>query len=113
VLLARRDDVVTGGIAYRDLGAGVCEMKRLFVPDRFHGRGIGRRLCLALMDAALSDGYRLMRLDTGTHNDEAIAMYESLGFRECEPFHDYPVDLLAHLRFMERPLASAGTPAPA
>jgi ribosomal protein S18 acetylase RimI-like enzyme len=113
VLLARHDDVVTGGIAYRDLGGGVCEMKRLFVPDRFHGQGIGRRLCLTLMDAAVSNGYHMMRLDTGAHNDEAIAMYESLGFRECDPFHDYPAELLVHLRFMEKSLAAVGNPATA
>ena len=37
-LLAVRDGEVVGGIAYRDLGDGACEMKRLFVPVRFQGR---------------------------------------------------------------------------
>jgi len=101
VLLARRDDVVVGAIAYRDLGKGACEMKRLFVPDRFQGHGTGRRLCQALLESAVADGYRAMVLDTGVHNTEAIAMYESLGFRECPPYHDYSAELLEHLRFME------------
>lgn len=104
VLLARREDVVVGGIALRDLGDGACEMKRLFVPDRFQGDGTGRRLCQALLDAAIAEGYRVMRLDTGAHNDEAVRMYESLGFRECPPYHDYPAELLVNLRFMERVL---------
>ena len=38
VLLAKRDDLVIGGIAFRDLGDRSCEMKRLFVPDRFQGK---------------------------------------------------------------------------
>lgn len=105
VLLARRGGQVVGGIAMRDLGDGVCEMKRLFVPDRYQGQGTGRRLCLALLDAAVVSGYEVMRLDTGCHNDEATAMYESLGFRECPPFHDYPADLLVNLRFMETSLS--------
>jgi ribosomal protein S18 acetylase RimI-like enzyme len=106
VLLARREGRVVGGIAVRDLGHGACEMKRLFVPDRYQGHGIGRRLCQALLDVATADGYQVMRLDTGSHNDEALAMYESLGFAECPPYHEYPAGLMANLRFMERPLAT-------
>lgn len=104
VLLAVRDGEVVGGIAYRDLHDGSCEMKRLFVPERFQGQGTGRRLCQALVDAATVDGYRLMRLDTGFQNAEALTMYGSLGFVECPPYHDYPAHLMPHLRFLEKPL---------
>lgn len=103
-LLAVRDGQVSGGVAYRDLHDGSCEMKRLFVPDRFQGHGTGRLLCHALIAAATADGYGLMRLDTGYLNSEAIAMYESMGFRECPPYHEYPENLAPHLRFMELPL---------
>lgn len=103
-LLAKRDDLVVGAIAFRDLGDGSCEMKRLFVPDRFQGKGTGRRLCRALLDAARAAGYRVMRLDTGDQNEEALTMYASLGFRECPPYNNYPADLMTHLRFMEQSL---------
>ncbi len=106
-LLAVRDGVVVGGIAYRDLGDGSCEMKRLFVPDRFQGHGTGRSLCRALVEVATADGNRLMRLDTGFLNGEALAMYVSLGFRECPAYHDYPADVAEHLRFLELPLEAA------
>ena len=106
-LLARREGQVTGGVAYRDLGDGTCEMKRLFVPDRFQGHGTGRTLCAALIATATADGYRSMRLDTGFLNSEAMAMYSALGFRECEPYGTYPDDLRAHLRFMELSLTEA------
>ena len=104
VLLALRDGEVVGGIAYRDLHDGSCEMKRLFVPERFQGHGTGRRLCLALIERAAADGYRLMRLDTGFQNAEALTMYTSLGFAECPPYHEYPAHLMPHLRFLERSL---------
>ena len=109
-LLAVRDGHVVGGIAYRDLRDGSCEMKRLFVPDRCQGRGTGRALCRALIVAAAAAGYTMMRLDTGNQNAEALTMYESLGFHECPPYHDYPAEaLMPHLRFLERPLeAQAG-----
>ena len=111
-LLARRGGEVTGAVAYRDMGDGGCEMKRLFVPDRHQGAGLGRRLCEALLSLATADGYRVMRLDTGKRNTEAIAMYESIGFRTVPPFHDYPADLMAYLIFMERPLTDHSTPTP-
>jgi GNAT superfamily N-acetyltransferase len=109
-LLARRGEQVTGCVAYRDLHDGSCEMKRLFVPARFNGHGTGRLLCEALIAAAAADGYRHMRLDTGFLNSEAMAMYATLGFRECPPYSDYPDDLGAHLRFMERDLGDDGQP---
>jgi GNAT superfamily N-acetyltransferase len=43
--LARRDGEVVGCGAYRRRSDEFCEMKRLFVPDRFRGLGIGRKLC--------------------------------------------------------------------
>jgi len=110
VLLAYRGDVVTGGVAMKDLHDGTCEMKRLYVPERFHGQGTGRRLVSELIDRATADGFELMRLDTGQQNTEAIAMYESLGFRHCPPHHEYPAELVAFLRFMERPLIDGRLP---
>ncbi len=106
VILARRDGETSGGIAYRDLGDGGCEMKRLYVPDRFQGKGTGRMLCQALIEVATADGFTLMRLDTGYQNSEALTMYSTLGFHECPPYRDYPAELLPHLRFLEKPLVS-------
>ena len=99
VLLATREGRIRGGIAYRDLHDESCEMKRLFVPSGFQGQDTGRFLCQSLRDTAAADGYRLMRLDTGNQNSEAPTMYESLGFHECLAYHEYPTDLMTHLRF--------------
>jgi GNAT superfamily N-acetyltransferase len=109
-LMAMREGQISGGIAYRDLHDGSCEMKRLFVPGRFQGQGTGRLLCQALLDTAAADGYRLMRLDTGNQNAEALTMYESLGFHECLAYHEYPADLMKHLLFLEKPLVQGPAP---
>ncbi len=103
-LLAWVDGEVAGGGAYRRLPDGTCEMKRLFVHDRFKGRGIGRRLCTALIDAARAEGFELMRLDTGDRLTEAIGMYASFGFTDAPPHHAYPDALMPYLVFMEMPL---------
>jgi len=103
-LLVRSDDQISGGGAFRRLPDGTCEMKRLYVSERFKGRGIGRRLAEALIDAARADGFKLMRLDTGNLLTEAITLYRKLGFRDCAPHLPYPEKLLRYLVFMEKPL---------
>lgn len=104
-LVADAGGEIRGCGAYRRIGDGICEMKRLFVPAQFQGSGLGRRLCNALIASARADGYRLMRLDTGDLLKEAIAMYQSFGFRTCPPYHAYPDTLTRYLVFMELPLA--------
>jgi len=105
--LALSRDEVVGCIAYRELSDTVCEMKRLFVRKGGQGRGTGRRLCMALIDAARSDGYTLMRLDTANLLTEAIALYRSVGFRDCPAYNDYPDDLMPYIVFMDIPIRPA------
>jgi GNAT superfamily N-acetyltransferase len=90
-----------GCVADKCLHDGGAEMKRLFVPDRSQGRGLGRKLAWAVVDQARVDGFAQMKLDTGFLHEEAIGMYTSMGFQPCEPYIDYPQDLLLHLRFFE------------
>lgn len=105
-LLAIRDGVISGGGAFRRFSAERCEMKRLFVPQRFVGQGTGRLLCRELMHAAAREGYTRMLLDTGNLLKEAIGLYHSMGFRECAPYRVYPAELMPFLVFMEAELPS-------
>jgi len=81
-----------GCIAVKPLGAGVCELKRLFVRPEFRGRKLGLKLTQHIIDEARSIGYTVMRLDTirGTM-DNAIALYESVGFREIPAYYHNPI----------------------
>ena len=105
--LAVCDNEFRGCGAYRRLADGTCEMKRVFVPLRFQGAGLGRRICSVLIASARADGFRLMRLDTGNLMKEAITMYQSFGFEECSPYYEYPEKLMPYFVFMELPLAGA------
>lgn len=100
-LLAVQEGQVWGAVAYRRLSGSVCEMKRMFVPARFHGKGLGRRLCQAIVDQARADGFSTMRLDTAKDFVEALGLYRSIGFADCAPYVDYPEPIKPMIVFLE------------
>ena len=88
LLVARADprSPIMGVVAMRPLAADCAEMKRLYVRPDHWGRGIGRSLAVAIIDAACAAGHRAMRLDTMARMTAAVALYRSLGFVEIPPY---------------------------
>jgi len=97
LLLAADGDDWAGCVAMRAFQASpaICEMKRLYVRPRRRGRGLGRRLAEAAIDAARTARYGRMRLDTLRSMELARGLYCSLGFREIPPYYDNPIDDVA------------------
>jgi GNAT superfamily N-acetyltransferase len=89
-LLAWHETELAGGVGLRILTPGVCEMKRLFVYDRFKGMGLGRRLCSQIIEEAKKLGYEKMRLDTLGRMVAAKNLYDSFGFKEIESYRFNP-----------------------
>lgn len=90
LLLAKVDGDPVGCVALRQIGDGICEMKRLFVRPALRGNGIGRALAQAIIEEARRIGYECMRLDTVL--EPAKCLYRSLGFQEIPPYQHVPIE---------------------
>lgn len=90
LILARQENLVVGCVGLRDLGEGICEMKRMFVLPTHQEKGLGTRLFEAFMETARELGYRSVRLDTVRRLKVALHLYQKAGFREIEAYRYNP-----------------------
>jgi len=96
-----RDASTPAGCAGVQLfGSGYGELKRMYVRPQFRRSGFAKSLLQHLSDYARSRGVRLLRLETGIHQQAAIRLYEQAGFRTIPPFGAYKDDPLN--RFYEK-----------
>lgn len=82
---------IAGCVALRKFAGDVCEMKRLYVRDKFRGKQIGRALVEKIISDARAIGYGSMVLDT--YKDtmrEAVSLYRRYGFTETAPYYNNP-----------------------
>lgn len=93
LLLAKAGYEVAGCVGLRPLGDNICEMKRLWVEPGFGGRGIGRSLAEAIVDAGRELGYSGMRLDTMPKRLKAAGhIYKTLGFKPIPDYYHNPLE---------------------
>lgn len=76
-------------------GTDYGEIKRMYVRPRFRGLGFGKTMLDHLADYTRARGVGVLRLETGIHQQEAIGLYERMGFRRIPPFGAYTNDPLS------------------
>lgn len=80
LLLAYYKDKPAGCVALRKARDGVCEMRRLWVRDKFRGKNVGWNLAEEIIKQARKMGYKTMILETIPLMERAISIYQLLGF---------------------------------
>ena len=91
LLLGEVDGAAAGCVALRRLDEDACEMKRLYMRDRFRAKGLGGELVLAILSSARELGYKIVRLDTLPSMKGAQRLYESLGFYDIPAYAEKSV----------------------
>jgi putative acetyltransferase len=97
--------------ALRPMDEFAAEIKRMYVVPEQRGRGLSKLVLAELERRAAAIGYRAVRLETGTRQPEAIALYERAGYRRIPNFGIYADNPLSVCYEKElRPSVASRTP---
>jgi putative acetyltransferase len=88
-VVARAEGGAIGCGALRRLDATTGELKRMYVEPEWRGRGVGRQIVVSLEAAARGLGLSRLVLETGVHQEEAIALYRRAGFSPIPCWGEY------------------------
>ncbi len=94
VLMVYQGTVPVGCGAWKQYDQRSAEMKRIWVPEAYRGRGIARQLIARLEENARESGFSAIILQTREACIAACALYRSLGYVRREnypPYVDMPL----------------------
>ena len=75
--------------ALRPIDQRTVEIRRMSVREPARRQGLARAMLIALEQEAERLGYEFMRLETGSRQRPAMALYQSCGFGRIAPFGAY------------------------
>ena len=93
---------LVGAVGLRGIGAGVGEIKRLWVDEAFRRLGIGVALMEAIEAEGIELGLTLIELETGPLQPEAVSLYASSGWELVDELPIPVSDYHGALRFLKR-----------
>ena len=82
---------------------GSAEMKRVYIRPEYRGQKLGERIVSAIEGIASEKNSRLLLLETGIHQQPAIALYRRCGYEICDAFPPYKADPLSVFMRKELP----------
>jgi putative acetyltransferase len=86
-LLVNDSDVLAGCYGLYPLGDGACELRKMYLQREHRGRGLGKLILRRALEQARALGFQRLQLETACALTEAVALYESFGFRRFTPDH--------------------------
>lgn len=86
------------------LNADYGEIKRMYVHPNHRGAGVARKILAILESNAQSRGCRLLKLESGPSQPEALSLYARCGYARRGPFGHYTNDPLSV--FMQKVIAA-------
>ena len=81
------DNQVVGTGAVRRISENVCELKRLWLLEPYHGKGLGYRVLQKLIKFAQEKGYKKILLETDHEQERALRFYRKAGFQPTEKYN--------------------------
>jgi putative acetyltransferase len=95
-VIGRLENIAVACGALRPMSEdGVVELKRMYVRDGYRGHGFGRAILAALEEIAARRGYRIIRLETGGNQPEAMALYAKAGYHRIPCYGSHAPDPLS------------------
>jgi len=89
VLIAYSENIPVGSGAFKKYSDKVAEIKRMFVPYEYRGRGIAKKILNELETWALKSGFDECILETGKGLSNAIGLYLHCGYTPIPNYDPY------------------------
>jgi len=86
------DGTATGCVGLQPISASLGEIKRMYVEPSSRGWGLSRLLLASVESQALTQGLTTLRLETGTQQHEAIALYTRHGYTPIPPYPPFETE---------------------
>ena len=90
--VTRQEGQAAGCGGVKLFGSEYGEIKRMYVRPAYRGLGLGKAMLQHLAEYARERQMRVLRLETGIYQTEAMGLYEAFGFQRCPPFGEYQID---------------------
>ena len=106
-VMARDDAGQAVGCGAVVLSTQYGELKRMYVRPAQRRLGLAKKILQTLEAAAIASDCRVLKLETGPYQPEALGLYAGCGYERCGPFGTYTNDPLSV--FMQKTLTVAHT----
>ena len=87
IVLEAEDGSIIGLYGLYPVEEQTCELRKMYLQKAHRGKGLGKLLLEDALSKARQLGFERMVLETAAILKEAIALYKSYGFVECNPQH--------------------------